>query len=455
MLYVAVPISVAGEQLGFSRLALPLEEIIESRNQLRQTIFIASLATGGIAAALGFMIATLGTKPIRDLTQEAENMAELEQISSLPIHNGQEVRQLTRAFNTLVKKLQFQIHSLRNERSTLNAILHQMTDGVLITDENGNVILMNRASKKMFPPPEESSPKPSLALVLRQHELIEIWRQCANIQEVQSTTIELPRSGMLINSIAIPLGGDLPGHVLMLFQDLTQIRKLETIRRDFISNISHELRTPLASLKALTETLSAGALEDPPAARRFLYRMETEVDALTQMVSELLELSRIESDQVPLKLKPVTPQKLLVKARERLGAQAERKGLEIKIEYQNKLPKVLADKTRLGQVLVNLIHNAIKFTPEGGKVTLSASQDQDMIHFSVSDTGIGIPVEDQTRIFERFYKTDPARTGSGTGLGLAIARHLVESHGGRIWAESTPGQGSTIIFSIPALPVKS
>jgi two-component system phosphate regulon sensor histidine kinase PhoR len=455
MLYVAVPISVGGEQLGFSRLALPLEEIIESRNALRQTIFIASLATGGIAAALGFIIATLGTKPIRDLTQEAEKMAELAQISSLPIKYGQEVRQLTRAFNTLVEKLQFQIQSLRNERSTSNAILRQMTDGVLITDENGNVILMNRASKVMFPPSEESSPKPSLASVIRQHELIEIWRQCANTDKVHSTTIELPRSGMLINSIAIPLGGDLPGHVLMLFQDLTQIRKLETIRRDFISNISHELRTPLASLKALTETLAAGALEDPPAARRFLYRMETEVDALTQMVSELLELSRIESDQVPLKLKPVSPKKLLVKARERLGAQAERKGLEIKIEYQKKLPKVLADKTRLGQVLVNLIHNAIKFTPEGGKVTLSASQDQDMIHFSVSDTGIGIPAEDLDRIFERFYKTDPARTGAGTGLGLAIARHLVESHDGRIWAENCPGQGSTITFSIPALPVKN
>ncbi len=250
MLYVAVPISVAGEQLGFSRLALPLEEVIESRNQLRQTIFFASLAAAGIAAALGFIIATLGTKPIRDLTQEAENMAELEQISSLPIQHGQEVRQLTRAFNTLVEKLQFQIQSLRNERSTSNAILRQMTDGVLITDENGNVILMNRASKIMFPPPEESSPKPSLALVLRQHELIEIWRQCADTQEVQSTTIELPRSGMLINSIAIPLGLDLPGHVLMLFQDLTRIRKLETIRRDFISNISHELRTPLGFLKS-------------------------------------------------------------------------------------------------------------------------------------------------------------------------------------------------------------
>ena len=455
MLYVAVPITVAGEQLGFSRLALPLEEIIESRNQFRQTIFIASLATGGIAAALGFIIATLGTKPIRVLTREAENMAEREQISSLPIHYGQEVRQLTRAFNTLVEKLQFQIQSLRNERSTLNAILRQMTDGVLITDENGNVILMNRASKLMFPPPEVSSPKPSLALVLRQHELIEIWRQSATTQKVQSTTIDHSRSGLLINSIAIPLGGDLPGHVLMLFQDLTQIRKLETIRRDFISNISHELRTPLASLKALAETLSAGALEDPPAARRFLYRMETEVDALTQMVSELLELSRIESDQVPLKLKPVSPKKLLVKARERLGAQAERKGLEIKVECQNKLPKVLADKTRLGQVLVNLIHNAIKFTPEGGKLTLSASQDQDMIHFSVSDTGIGIPAEDLTRIFERFYKTDPARSGAGTGLGLAIARHLVESHNGRIWAESTPGQGSTITFSIPAIPANS
>jgi len=235
----------------------------------------------------------------------------------------------------------------------------------------------------------------------------------------------------------------------MLFQDLTRIRRLETVRRDFISNISHELRTPLASLKTLTETLRTGALEDPPAARRFIYRMETEVDALTHMVSELLELTRIESGQVPLKLKAVAPKKILTKAKERLGVQAERNHLEIKLDCPKKLPRVQADRPRLGQVLVNLLHNAIKFTPEGGEIFLSARLQGNTILFSVHDTGSGIPADDLPRIFERFYKTDPARSSGGTGLGLAIARHLVEAHGGRIWAESIEGQGSTFYFTIP------
>ena len=173
---------------------------------------------------------------------------------------------------------------------------------------------------------------------------------------------------------------------------------------------------------------------------------------MTHMVSELLELSRIESGQVPLKLKSVSPKKLLVKAKERLGAQAERKGITIVLDYQKKLPRILADKPRLGQVFVNLLHNAIKFTPEGGEVILSAHQENESILFSVKDTGVGIPASDLQRIFERFYKTDPARSDKGTGLGLAIARHLVEAHGGQIWAESTPGKGSSFFFSIPIQP---
>ena len=246
---------------------------------------------------------------------------------------------------------------MQSEQSTLNAILRQMTDGVLITDKIGSVTLMNAAAERMFPSQEEINGERSLAEVLRHHQLIDLWQRCIDTQELQSAAIELPRRGTFIQSVAIPLGEDLPDHILMLFQDFTRIRRLETVRRDFISNISHELRTPLASLKALAETLRSGALEDPPAARRFLYRMETEVDALTHMVSELLELTRIESGQVPLKMKSVSPKKMLVKAKERLAVQAERKQLVIKLNYTKKLPRVLADKPRLGQVMVNLLHN--------------------------------------------------------------------------------------------------
>jgi two-component system phosphate regulon sensor histidine kinase PhoR len=236
---------------------------------------------------------------------------------------------------------------------------------------------------------------------------------------------------------------------LLLVQDLTRIRRLETVRRDFISNLSHELRTPLASLKALTETLQDGALEDPPAARRFIDQIQIEVDALTQMVTELLELSRIESGRLNLDRRPVSPYDLLVSASKRMALQTERANLRLRVECAEDLPQITIDLQRLEQVLVNLVHNAVKFTRAGGEIALVAEPINDFIRFAVRDTGIGIPQEDISRIFERFYRVDKSRTGSGTGLGLSIARHIVEAHGGKIWVESVERHGSTFFFTIP------
>jgi two-component system phosphate regulon sensor histidine kinase PhoR len=236
----------------------------------------------------------------------------------------------------------------------------------------------------------------------------------------------------------------------LLVQDLTRIRRLETVRRDFISNISHELRTPLASLKALTETLQDGALDDPPAAHRFIGQIQVEVDAITQMATELLELSRIESGQLSLEPKPVGAHDLLFSASKRMSLQAERAGLTLRVEYRDDLPKVQIDIQRLEQVLVNLIHNSVKFTRPGGEIVLVAEPGIGEVRFAVRDSGIGIPEEDVSRIFERFYRVDKSRAGSGTGLGLSIAKHIVEAHGGKIWAESIEGQGSTFYFTIPA-----
>jgi two-component system phosphate regulon sensor histidine kinase PhoR len=206
-------------------------------------------------------------------------------------------------------------------------------------------------------------------------------------------------------------------------------------------------------LKALTETLQDSALEDPPAARRFLQRIEAEVDALSLMVSELLELSRIESGKVPLQFTPVKPHDIISSAIDRLRLQAERAGLTIKYNEYTALPEILADRKRIEQVIVNLLHNAIKFTPEGGRIELMANYSDELamnqVVISIQDTGVGIAEEDLPRIFERFYKADRARSGGGTGLGLAISRHLVEAHGGKIWAESRLGNGSTFFFSIP------
>ena len=318
-----------------------------------------------------------------------------------------------------------------------------------MVDEQGLVQLINPAALLLFRTENADVIGKSLIEVVRQHQLVELWRRSRMSGEQESITLEISPNRLFVQGIASPLRQVQPEMTLMLFQDLTRVRRLETVRRDFVSNVSHELRTPLASLKALTETLQEGALEDPPAARRFLQRMETEIDNLTQMVHELLELSRIESNRVPLKRRPVNPCELASPPVERMQMQAERAGLSLRMTCSGDLPPVQADPERVSQVLINLIHNAIKFTPPGGEIVVSGTQLDNEVTICVRDTGVGISPEALPRIFERFYKADRSRSGGGTGLGLSIARHIIEAHGGRIWAESDIQRGSTFYFTLP------
>ena len=346
---------------------------------------------------------------------------------------------------TLALSLRVRTSVVDAERARLAAVLDRMTDGVLIADSSGQILFANPAIERLFDTDQTVGRR--VAEVLRQHQLVEAWQRSRETGEAQEESVELPARRRFLQLVVLP--DRQTGGSLLLVQDLTRVRRLETVRRDFISNVSHELRTPLASLKALTETLRDGALEDPKAAPRFLGRIEIEVDALTQMATELLELSRIESGQVPLQRKAVPAAALLLSAAERMHAQVERAGLVLRLDPAQDMTEVWADAPRLEQVLVNLIHNAVKFTPPGGEVVLAAQTESGSVRFSVRDSGVGIPSDDLERIFERFYKADRARSGGGTGLGLSISRHLVEAHGGKIWAESTEGQGSTFYFTIP------
>ena len=356
-----------------------------------------------------------------------------------------ELQNLSSALTALVAAFDLRHSTLESERARLATVLDQITDGVLIADPNGMIRLANPAAGRLF---QASNPVDrSIAEVVRHHQLVEAWRRCQQTRQLQSESVEVPTRHQYLQLVVIP---DMHSSgSLLLVQDLTQIRRLETVRRDFISNLSHELRTPLASLKALTETLQDGALEDPPAARRFIDQIQIEVDALSQMVTELLELSRIESGRLALDIRPTAPRNLLDSASRRMRLQAERAGIQLRVECAEDLLNVQMDVQRMEQVLVNLIHNAVKFTHPGGDILLFAEAGPGEVRFGVRDTGIGIPAEDVPRIFERFYRVDKSRTGSGTGLGLSIAKHIVEAHKGRIWAESREGQGSTFIFTLP------
>jgi two-component system phosphate regulon sensor histidine kinase PhoR len=395
-----------------------------------------------------FLVAAWFAWRYYDLRRRVDEYARLVRIApeTLPTDIKQ-IENLSNAIASLKTTFDLQLSTLDSDNARLSTVIEQLTVGVIIVDANGFIQFANPAAQKFFE--ISDAPGHSVTEVVRNHQLVDAWRRCQQTNEMQSESVELPSRHQFLQLIAI---SDTHASGSLIFvQDLTRVRRLETVRRDFISNISHELRTPLASLKALTETLQSGALADPDAGPRFLGRINAEVDALTQMAQELLDLSRIESGQVELILAPLAPKSLVASAADRMRMQAERAGLKLSIKCEDGLRNIRADRSRLEQVLVNLIHNAVKFTKPGGEIVLEAGSVSGGVRFAVRDSGIGIPAESLSRIFERFYRVDKSRTGSGTGLGLSISKHIIETHGGKIWAESDEGHGSVFYFVIPIL----
>lgn len=398
--------------------------------------------------------------PIEQLTQTINRLVAGDRQARILSIAGDEVGQLIRAFNDLNDYYLKLLSKLQKSRARFASVFKQTLDGMIITKGSGRVVSINPAAVRMLNLRDAKPHHRTLAEVVRHHEIIDLWRRSAQSRETESSIIEIGSGGQVWQVEVSPFD---QGHVrgqLVILHDLTPVRRLETVRRDFVSNISHELRTPLASLRAVIETLQDGALDDPPAAQRFLSRAEIEIDTLTQMVEELLELSRIESGKVPFQMQPTAIGRILLQVADRLRPQAERGAVTLVTRIPDDLPSVLADANRIQQVALNLLHNAIKFTPHGGEVVLSAEtitepgprrSDGRRVRIAVADTGVGIAADDLPRIFERFYKADRARTRGhgGTGLGLAIAKHIVQSHDGDIWAESRLGKGSTFYFTLP------
>jgi two-component system phosphate regulon sensor histidine kinase PhoR len=450
MMYVAVPISVNGEIMGVARISLPLTQIDKSLEHINRIIIIGAAVAAIIAILLAFQILRVTTQPIKRLTELSQKMAKGEFDQEIQITSEDEVGELARAFNQMTARLKETVALITNERDRMATILSTMGDAIFIVDSDSRITTMNKAAERIFQISEEKAKGRTFIEVVRDHELNKVLQSCQSTKKQQTSFVELKPKKQFLGIASTPLSKE--ANCLILIQDLTELRRLETVRQDFISNISHELRTPIASVKALAETLSEGAIEDPSIAKDFLNRINAEADKLAQMVQELGDLSRIESGESPLVKKPLNIAQPIEHAIERLRTQAERSGLVLETNIPSGLPQVLADESRVEQVLVNIIHNAIKFTPAGGRIKVSAEVKENNLVVSVADTGIGIPADDLPRIFERFYKADKSRASGGTGLGLAIAKHIVEAHGGRIWAESVEGKGSTFKFALPLTP---
>jgi two-component system, OmpR family, phosphate regulon sensor histidine kinase PhoR len=420
---------------------------------IQRSFLIGTIILIVATVLLAVLVAERTAGPLRQLTGIARRIGSGDlNARMLPLRRD-EMGSFILAFNDMIEALGERVVSLEENQRQLSAVLAYMADGVLILDEQGRVELINQAAARLLQTEPAQAINHTYAEVVRHHRLIELWQQCRDTGQEQLEAVEIGRD-LFLQVVFTPFQQQGARGYLVILQDLTQVRHLQTVRRDFISNLSHELRTPLASLRAVMETLHDGALDDPPAAKRFLSRAANEVDTMTQMVEELLELSRIESGQVPLRLEKTAVPDLILPPLDRLSPQAKRAEIDLVIDLPANLPPVLADSPRVQQVVTNLVHNAIKFTPNG-RITLSAQPDHKkapgQVTISITDTGVGIAREDLPRIFERFYKSDRARTRSqgGTGLGLAIARHIVERHNGRIWVESKEGKGSTFYFSLP------
>lgn len=406
-----------------------------------------------IITVLLIVLATLWTTkrtmhPLREITQAVRHMTAKRFDDSINVRVNSEGAELVQALNKMSAGFNQAIASLSQERNKLAAVLANMADGLLLIDHEGRLRLANRVVEKLFGFEEEKALGQPLISVIPNHEIEELRRQCLNEGQQIVKELETDQGKRFLRIIATPVTGDASTSVLLIFQDLSDMRRLQTTRRDFVSNISHELRTPLASIKAAVETLQDGALADPSVADDFLSRMEQEVDHLTQLVGELAELSSIESGrQMEMAIVDLHP--IVEDTVSRLRALAGRSGVSITADVPLNLPPVRADASRIFQVLMNLVHNAIKFTPPEGHITISAEPIGNRVVISVSDVGIGIATENLSRIFERFFKADKSRSSEGSGLGLAIAKHIVQAHNGEIWVESEQGKGSTFSFSLP------
>jgi len=454
LIYYAVRESLPDGTPIVLRLALPMEGIDESLWQFRTSLWLWSLLILLIAGGVALLMSRSYTDRVERLREFSLRVAEGD-FRPLPADGtGDTLEALGSSLNQTAARLDRTIRTLTEERNLSSAILGSMVEGVAVVNAAERLVFTNPGFASILGldvPPVAGS---SLLEVVRQTELIgAVRRVLAGEPRVESEIATgTSRQHFFAATVASVRAADASGAVIVL-HDITELRKLERIRRDFVANVSHEFRTPLTAIQGFAETLIAGAIDDPQNRGRFLNIILEHARRLARLTEDLLKLSQMDADRLEIEINPVKVSQLVESCYETARHRATEKELSLTLApgLSQNLPDVAGDARRLQEVLQNLLDNAIQYTLPGGKIVLSAELKNENVVFTVSDTGIGIPTADQPRIFERFYRVDAARSreAGGTGLGLAIAKHLIEVHGGRIWVESEVGVGSHFHFSVP------
>ncbi|MEW6541479.1 MAG: two-component system histidine kinase PnpS [Bacillota bacterium] len=410
----------------------------------------AAMALGLLAtAAMAVLAPRFISQPLSRVAETAEKIAEGDLNKTIRVYEGDEVGKLAQSFNQMAQRLRGTLSLVTDEKNRIQAILDSMADGVIAVGRETRVILINPVVEEAFGLNEEASLGRTVLEVVRDYELDRLFRQALETgrplkQELRILTPE-PR---IFRVHLTPLRGP-QGGVVALFRDITERRRLEEMRTEFVANASHELRTPLTSIRGFIEALRDGAVNEPETAHRFLGIIQEETDRLTELVDDLLKLATIEERRNMFGRLPVELPAVVQRAVDTFASRARQKGLALRVELPEGLPPVTGDEDLLAQVFNNLLDNAVKFTEKGG-ITIRAAAAEGGVEVEVSDTGAGIAPENLPRIFERFFRADKARTQGGTGLGLAIVKHTVEGHGGKIRVTSKPGQGTTFSLFLPS-----
>jgi two-component system phosphate regulon sensor histidine kinase PhoR len=427
---------------------------------LKKSFLVSSLLSFLMVLPIAYLILKFITRPIQALTDLANRVASGRLDQALPGESDDELGRLANAINEMSLQLQNKIEQISREKDYLQTLLRGIMEGVLVVDARGRILMVNDALRQLLSLPPQVEDRTPLE-VIRNAELERTLRQV--LQHGENTTLELTLPSPEGKTFEVNVVSISPSPVTTLkedegrrgviavFHDITRLKELEKIRRDFVANVSHELRTPLTTIKGYAETLLEGALKEEVASQ-FVQVIKRHSDRLEKIVEDLLVLSRIESKEFQLKMESLSVSDLVGDVLDFIKEPLNKKKISVSVDKLSPPLLVYGDRQYLEQVLINILDNAIKYGHESGRIIISATErDQREVEISVKDDGIGIPKEDLLRVFERFYRVDKGRSHElgGTGLGLSIVKHLVQAHGGRVWAESTPNEGSTFYFTLP------
>ncbi len=438
---------------GVIRFAMPLEYLASARNTLHGLASGAATITVLIALIFSYFLSNLTSKPLRDMAEAAAHIGYGGSKTKIPVISNDEIGMLATVLNDMSERLGDQMQHLSAEKQRLDTILRSMGEGIMVTAPDGVITMINPAFRRLFSIIGEVEGK-KLVEISRHPDLQEAFKDLdkPGVSElVREISIQPNDITLFTHWVPLNVDGVRQG-VVAVFHDISNLKKAENMRRDFVANVSHELRTPVTIIKGYAETLLDGTLKsDPIRSVRFVEIISSHSERLTNLINDILTLSSLETKEAIIELNPLDVSSTVAKACSLLQERATQKNIALINEtVSGLLPRVMADQGRLEQVVINLLENAIKYTPDGGSVRLFTEDDGEYVRVSVADTGIGIPFKDLPRIFERFYRVDEARTREqgGTGLGLAIVKHIVQLHGGTVSVTSEPKKGSQFSFTI-------